>query len=332
MSKSEPKPTKRFVIEPSLECNILCKFCYHKHKHFYWRNTRKTLDQVKAEIDAGIARGNNYMDITGGEPTMYPHIVEVVKYALKRDVKSCIITNGIVSKKKAGQLIDAGLDDWLISRHGLEQVHNKITDFPKAWDKQQEFITFINRHMDFRFNCVLTKYNQYTLNDVCSRMAISHPRIINIINFNPHAEWENHGSQAEDFIVNFKELDIEEPVRMLERWGIKVNLRYFPMCHVPTDLRRCVCNDLQVVFDPYEWDYQIQPKTFEAFRKWGVETSMAVEEKCEPCNQCGLQWICGGINRNFHKISNKLYGEICRPERFPGIIDDFYHYRKDQKL
>jgi hypothetical protein len=81
------------------------------------------------------------------------------------------------------------------------------------------------------------------------------------------------------------------------------------------------------MFDPYEWDYNVQPKDLTAFRKYGEHVSSCMENKIYPCNSCGLQRCCGGINRAFN---NATMGEMIDPIQCE--LTDFWHYRQDNKL
>jgi len=326
-------PTTRFVIEPLLNCNIKCKMCYHLHKYENWKDYTKTLEQVRNEIDEAKDRGNDYMDITGGEPTMYKDLISLIRYATTSEIKSCIITNGIVSESKAAEILEAGINDFLVSRHGLEKTHNFITNYDKAYEKQVRFLDQIAKNMSFRFNGVITKFNQEDFLKIAEEMVIYQPRVVNIINMNPHHEWMDKSIETQDVVADLRKAQpiLEDTIEFLEYNHVVVNLRYYPMCRIKEEYRRCVCNDLQVIFDPYEWDYNITPKTFEAFRNWGISTSLANEEKGEPCCRCGLQNVCGGINKSFHKAANELYGEVCDPQP-PVKEEDFYMYRKNQGM
>jgi MoaA/NifB/PqqE/SkfB family radical SAM enzyme len=327
---NNPQPTKRFMIEPSLMCNIKCKFCYHLHRYDTWKDTVKSFEDMKKEIDAGKARGNEWMDITGGEPTVYLHILKVIEYAHSIGLKVCIITNGIVSEKRTQELIDVKLDEFLVSRHGKANTHNIITNTGDGYYKQCEFLNQIKDKIQIRFNCVINKLNQNDLELISICLCEWNPKIVNFINFNPHHEWKNVDFTKQEIIadLNIVKSQLNLAIEFLEKYNIGVNVRYYPMCKIAEKYRRCICNDLHVMFDPYEWDYKTMPKTVERFYKWGVATSNANEEKGSPCNMCDLQNICGGVNKYFHKASTELYGEVLKPIQLNEKID-FYHYRKD---
>jgi MoaA/NifB/PqqE/SkfB family radical SAM enzyme len=293
----------------------------------------RKLDDVKKDIDAAYERGNNYIDITGGEPTVYPEITELVKYALSKGMKTCIITNGLVSERRANEIMDVGLDDWLISVHGLEKTHDFLVQAPNARKNQVRFLNQIRERMTFRFNSVINGYSQNELPELAKWMIQYKPRIVNFIHFNCHHNWGQHPEEVKEVIADLRKVEplLNEAITILESNGIGVNVRYYPMCRIREDYRRCVCNDLQVMFDPYKWDYGELPKTVEQYTNWGIKTSSSNEEKGEPCCRCDLQRICGGMHRVHNKITE---GKMLDPVINSEIIDksDFYYYRKNNVL
>lgn len=331
------QPTKRFMIEPSLNCNIKCKFCYHLHRYDTWKDTVKPKEDVFKEIDAGRDRGNEWMDITGGEPSIYPDILEVIQYAHSVGLKVCMITNGIISPEKTAQLINVGIDEFLVSRQGLQHTHNMITNTKHAYEKQCRFLNQISGIATaVRFNCVITKFNQADLYQIACELLEYKPKIVNFINFNPHHEWKNNEFAAQEVIANLTQVQgyLNAAIGMLESNCIGVNVRYYPMCCIGKKYRRCICNDLHVMFDPYEWDYCTLPKTHEKYYEWGVATSNANEEKEVPCTECDLKNICGGANKHFHKFAKSIYGEMLKPQKLLDGIDknEYNYYRKDNIL
>ncbi len=70
-------------------CNIHCEGCYRQHM-----TGHKTLEQVKGEVDFFLQwRNPDNFSIAGGEPLIYPHIVELVAYIASKGVKPVILTN-----------------------------------------------------------------------------------------------------------------------------------------------------------------------------------------------------------------------------------------------
>jgi hypothetical protein len=93
-------------LEPTTDCNLRCEGCYrdpHGHGH-------KTLEDVRADLEVfKTLRKSDCMSIAGGDPLVYPQIVELVKMIKEMGWKPIINTNGLALKepllkelKKAG--------------------------------------------------------------------------------------------------------------------------------------------------------------------------------------------------------------------------------------
>ncbi|MHB9031810.1 MAG: radical SAM protein [Anaerolineae bacterium] len=70
-------------------CNLHCEGCYRQHM-----TGHKTLEQVKEEV-LFFKRWRNpdNVSIAGGEPLIYPHIVELVRFIAQQGIKPIILTN-----------------------------------------------------------------------------------------------------------------------------------------------------------------------------------------------------------------------------------------------
>ncbi len=79
-------------LEPTTLCNLRCEGCYrdpHGHGH-------KTLEDVRADLEVfKKLRKSDCMSIAGGDPLVYPQIVELVKMINEMGWKPIINTNGL---------------------------------------------------------------------------------------------------------------------------------------------------------------------------------------------------------------------------------------------
>ncbi len=79
-------------LEPTAQCNLNCYGCYRKNV----KNSHKPLDEVKHELDFfQKMRKTDCISIAGGDPLLYPQIVELVADIKRRGIKPIINTNGI---------------------------------------------------------------------------------------------------------------------------------------------------------------------------------------------------------------------------------------------
>ena len=84
-------------LEPTAQCNLNCYGCYRKNI----KDSHKSLEEVKHELDfIQSKRKTDCISIAGGDPLVYPQIIELVADIKKRGIKPIINTNGIVLTKE----------------------------------------------------------------------------------------------------------------------------------------------------------------------------------------------------------------------------------------
>jgi hypothetical protein len=78
-------------LEPTKECNIYCDGCYSANA----KGSHKSLEQVASDLDVFERyRQTDAVSIAGGDPLVYPGIVEVVRMIGERGLKPVLNTNG----------------------------------------------------------------------------------------------------------------------------------------------------------------------------------------------------------------------------------------------
>jgi len=299
-------PTCRAVIDINRPCNAKCRMCYYIHDGAQWS---KPVETVAAEINSAISRGNTTVDFTGGEPTLYPKMTEVIALAESQGLHTCIITNGLALDKIKEQ-VSAGCRQWLVSLHGYEETHDEILGVKGAWDRVNRTIEWLNSNDCFvRVNCTLTRLNTPDL-DKLARHYIDtvKARIVNFINFNPHYQWGESEQPAVFKALNEIQVPVsqvapylQKALDILREHDVWTNVRYFPMC-VLKGYESHVCNNPQVMFDPYEWDYGVTPKTTEAYLDFGRLLQKKINTAENRCQDCGILNVCGGLNKNYAAI------------------------------
>jgi hypothetical protein len=87
-------------------CNLKCPLCYR-----ITREGHRPLADVLADVDACRAATNcDDMKIAGGEPLIYPHLLDVVRHIAARGLKPFLLTNGLgLDRSMALDLARAGL-------------------------------------------------------------------------------------------------------------------------------------------------------------------------------------------------------------------------------
>lgn len=78
-------------LEPTTKCNLYCEGCYRENDP----DGHKPLADVIAALEAGRAlRRTDGISIAGGEPLIYPHLLDLVRYVAAQGWKPIINSNG----------------------------------------------------------------------------------------------------------------------------------------------------------------------------------------------------------------------------------------------
>ncbi|MHC1728115.1 MAG: radical SAM protein [Syntrophobacteraceae bacterium] len=321
-------PTRRAVVDINRPCNAKCRMCYYTYSQSDWS---KPFEEVQKELRAALERGNTSVDFTGGEPTIYPQMAEVIRYAESIGLHTCIISNGLAIEK-VKNLSEAGCKEWLLSVHGFEGRQDRLLNVKGAWEKINRTASFLNESGCFvRVNCTLTRYNYQDLLKLAKHYD-EHikPHIVNFINFNPHYEWGKH--EQPEIVQRLNEVQVKasevapflkQALDYLRERNYWVNVRYFPLCLLK-GYERHVCNNPQVMFDPYEWDYGVSPKTTEAYLEHGRAFQRQINTRKEACGSCGMIDVCGGLHGNYAQIHG--FSEL---QPYTEQSDYPYHFRTD---
>lgn len=120
----------------TVNCNLNCLHCLNLAGTLSKREPEITLDEAKIIIDKLVDYGVESVEIFGGEPTIYPHFMEVIKLIHEAGLEiSAIDTNGLlVDEKMLDELKKIGVNprmdisfdglgvhDWMRNRKGCEE-------------------------------------------------------------------------------------------------------------------------------------------------------------------------------------------------------------------
>ncbi len=264
-----PKTTRRVLTQRAVlwlgqTCNLRCYFCYflnriadaHHPEHEFM-----TLEKAK-EI-CHVLRyhyGNTAIDIQGGEPTIHPGILDLIRYCREIGLIPTLITNGIhlVKPGLLEKFRDAGLRDFLVSLHGIGEIHDQVVGRPGAYEKITAAILRMRElGIPFRLNCTMSKPVVPIIPEIAQRAVEYGARAVNYIAFNPFEDQET-GIRTHDNVARYTEImpNLTKAIDYLEGHGIETNVRYVPMCMAEPRHRKNFYNFQQNLYDLHEWDYQ----------------------------------------------------------------------------
>ncbi|HUB81290.1 MAG TPA: radical SAM/SPASM domain-containing protein [Bryobacteraceae bacterium] len=104
-------------------CNFACPMCCIGQARAD-REDEYLGDMPFAIVEKATMEGTRHgaiMDLFGGEPTLYPHLAEVMRLVRDGRSLSFITTNGLLIKKRAKEMVDNGLNVLLISLDGWDE-------------------------------------------------------------------------------------------------------------------------------------------------------------------------------------------------------------------
>lgn len=347
----ENKPlqiTKRAVVYITKLCNVKCSFCYYRYEdnpsHTPFENIKAILEKFCREYKI------KYVDITGGEPTVHPQIIEIIKCTLEYGIKPTVITNA-QRPKIISKLIDNGLEDILVSVQGFGNKHDDVVGKKGAFNKVMETLLILNeREFGFRTNTVLTHNSCSNIEELADLFIELSPRIVNLISFNPYegSLWRDRINNEFQIPYTLQAEAAKKAIDILSDAGIWVNVRYIPLCFMK-GYEKHVCNFLQLQYDPYEWEYtasnrlssdQVADLTDNAvsicnlgttpkekFYYFMMQGIIKDNKTVDACQECSNFYICDHI---YSQYINK-YG-VSEYTPFQGeVLTDPMYYRKTDR-
>ena len=113
---SGTSPMQRCELILTDRCNFKCAYCRPLRAD---ARGDLPIEQAKKVVRSWAEDGLKNIRFSGGEPTIYPHILEIVKFAKKSRIERIAIsTNGSADLSVYEELIDNGVNDISISLDG----------------------------------------------------------------------------------------------------------------------------------------------------------------------------------------------------------------------
>lgn len=286
------KPTKLW-IETTNVCNLRCRLCPNKdipkeQKGFMdWELYKNIIDQ-----------SYNYLHeiylFHRGESLLHPRIIDMIKYANSKNIKTVLHTNAtVLNENLSTELIDAKLDFISFSFDGYDKGMYESNRIPAKYEKTlSKIIELLKLKKEMKTDIPYTR--------------------IQVMEYTNGYDKEKLKKQKELFLKNFEGLPVNEwVVRIPHNWGgsisllenvdelKKIGFKYVPCPFLWYSLT--IFYDGKVVPCPQDWFGKIsigdvrENSLVDIFNSEKLinlrETiSNGDIENIEPCNTCDRVW------------------------------------------
>lgn len=134
-------PPEVINIYPTDRCNLKCSMCFEKLRKP--NPELEIIDWIK--IIDHIKRFQPRIHLSGGEPFVYPEIVDLISYIKKNGLFLTITTNGTFLNEYAEVIMRAKVNRIHISIDGPKETHDKIRGVKGTFDRIMEGLAKIRK-------------------------------------------------------------------------------------------------------------------------------------------------------------------------------------------
>lgn len=139
------RPPRFVTLKPTLRCNLRCEFCrFVANGDVFGKRDWLELSDWKRVIDE-IAPYRPYLCLTGGEPTMYPHLAELLAHINRHGLRSVLTTNGTLLEQRAEALMASPPGLVILSLDGPREVHDAVRRQSGTFDRALRGVRALQR-------------------------------------------------------------------------------------------------------------------------------------------------------------------------------------------
>lgn len=161
---------KRYLaiqLDTVMACNLRCKMCYFSDDEYVRNNAKGIFSLEDLDIIAQV-NFKNALKLQigcGTEPTLFKHNKKLIEIAKNYKVPYIsMVTNGnLLSKKDISEFSDAGLNEFIISMHGVTKTTYENFMSKANYEKFHEVLGYISNEKKTNSNLLL-RIN-YTFNE-----------------------------------------------------------------------------------------------------------------------------------------------------------------------
>jgi len=294
-------------IQVTRRCNQKCRFCSNPEIE---RDI--SLETARDQIDEFVRLKYRGIILTGGEPTLFEDLPEIIRYAIKKGLGVRVITNGqkLSDMSLFKRYYNAGLRTIHFSVH---TTRRRLQAFltGKEDSLKNLFGSIKNAgklKMDTMINIVINKYNSDHLDEIVITLTKKFPFIRHFI-FNNIDPTMNRVSENPDTVarlVDF-ELSLHNALGYLYGAGYSFRVERVPLCYMAefaeysTETRKIIKGEDRIVNFLDDKGKIVQESFYHG--------------KTDICKVCTYNSICAGLyEMDTYYSSKELYPLFLDPK------------------
>ena len=278
-----------------MDCNNDCLFCSVPKK-----DLGRPLKEIKNKIDEYKRQGFEQVTLTGGEPTLHPHLIEIIKYIKSKNMACRLVTNGTnINLALIKKLVLVKVDYIAFSIHSLDPKHSKYISDNIDYDIHSilKFVDYIiNKTPIYVYwNTTFSRLNYKELPSMAKVISSRFPNV-HLVNFNFVDIWGNVFKKELQEQISLKYSEAEyyfiKSFEILKKNKIPFRAERIPLCYL-------------VGYENYSSDFNRimlseEPQT--DFIEDGIRKLTTCDyRKGKDCNVCKYNRFCLGVSHNYAK-------------------------------
>lgn len=301
-------------IQITRNCNQQCIICSNPpsgRRDLSLARAKKLVDKyIKAKYDGLI--------LSGGEPTVYPHLVELIAYCRQKKFPVRIISNGqkLADAGYAKKLAEAGLRHAGISIYSNDAgTQAELTRNADALPNVKAALSNLIKNKIRVDICIaISKTNAGHLSSVVEFILKEYPSITHFIfnNLDPTTSRVKENLQTIPRLADM-EVELIKSLKLLAKNKKTFRVERVPLCYLP-EFEYCSTETRKIVKKEFRPIYFLDEKGFlfqEGF----------AHDKSPQCQVCSLNDICAGLfQADKYFDAGELYPVFVSKEEIEKLI------------
>lgn len=324
----EKKSVAFIQLEYDYKCNFRCEHCsIEAFKRPRNGHRKLTVSDVKNIADQADAMDLASMCISGGEPTIFPELKDLVGAIDPKRFSVSMDTHGwFLTEKKIKWLVEIGLDRIHLSIDGLETAHDEFRRKKGSWQRCVDALSLCKKHgLGVIVNIVVTK------SDLRSGAVVRHLEFLkqfNVYSSLIYAKPIGEFKENKDEVLNTEDHNYLDKLSEIYNAGTRhslVNGYFFKCFTFKKQFSITAYGDVM----PCPW----VPITFGNLFEEGLETIVNRGLEVEWFSYDYLQeCLCGNSDSPFFKLVMPQVDEIAKKDGYPVDWRKINWYREQAKL